>query len=311
MYFIVYDPYTFNHKILYNTIEFYLKDKMTILFTTDIQEIENIEKTYESKNIILLILIDAHFIYSLDENIKIFRLKLYSLFKKIKYKIVYLTEPIDYFIDKKVYSDILKNINPYCIWSYSYHNLKQFTTYPLLERSFIIYPSIFPMSSPLSNYPNIRNKRTDKIVFIGKMNDYRRSIITHDFGDFVYIIDNIYGDELIEIYKTYRFFLNIHRREKTVCLETFRISPILHYGGIVISQDVCREDKKIFENQSIYYENENENLYSLFLRLRSALYINNDNKDNLEVNTEDNSKLNKKNIEQFIEWTNKVIDNIS
>jgi len=206
---------------------------------------------------ILLVLIDPHFLYSHDHSTDAFRMSLYSAMKRIKYKILYLSEPMDYLIDKKIVQDVIRHIQPYSLWMYSHHLRRMFPSI----RSFVIYPSFFPIP-PSLNSP----RRKDKIVFIGKVNPYRQEILD-TFGESVLIVDNKYGDELVPYYTSFLFFLNLHRRKKTQCLETFRVCPILYYGGVVLSQDVCIEDKKAFEHAPIYYEDEHTSLPSLYSSL--------------------------------------------
>lgn len=282
MNFIVYDPFTSNHHIFYDTISFYLKNFFSVSFVSTVSTLSN------NMNDIVMLMIDPHFLYSYDKSTDTYRMSLYSSLKKIKYKIIYLTEPIDYLIDKKVYIDMIRHIQPYCIWTYSYHSHDVFPSY----HSFVLYPSVFSVPKPL-NVP----RRNDKIVFIGKVNPYRQEIL-NTFGDSVLVIDNQYGDELVSYYTTFSFFLNIHRRKKTESLETFRICPILYYGGTVLSQDVCTKDKKEFENASIYYEDSNTTLFSLF-QMKKML----ENHEYTSFSFEENHK----HFHTFLEWTLSVI----
>jgi hypothetical protein len=208
---------------------------------------------------IVMLMIDPHFLYSHDNSTDTFRMSLYSAMKKIKYKILYLTEPIDYMIDKKIVQDVIRHIQPYCLWMYSHHLRGIFPSI----RSFVIVPSIFSIPPSLN-----QTRRRDKIVFIGKVNPYRQEIL-NTFGESVLIVDNQY--ELVSYYTSFLFFLNLHRRKKTQCLETFRVCPILYYGGVVLSQDVCLEDKNAWKDASIYYEEESISLCSLYHSMASSL----------------------------------------
>jgi hypothetical protein len=133
MNFIIYNPKTQLFDFFINSLKIEL-DKRNIK-TTILHDEELNFNTINTKDIILII-INPHFIFdykNICENIN-------KISKLYKYKILYLTEPINFIVEKKVYLELIKLIKPYCLWTYTNENFKQFIdTCYAMSFSFIYY----------------------------------------------------------------------------------------------------------------------------------------------------------------------------
>ena len=240
MEFLIYDPFTENHTFLINNF----KENMTIFnnVTKRIIDIDNNEKDKRT----YIIFINHMF---LIENKK--AQEDYQKLIKKKNKILYITEPIELIIEINFYKKIINELKPRKVFTYCEENLlklnllcKYQKIYPINKK----YLSFIDINGPLYN-----KKDLTKIVFIGKMNDYRNKI-KDIFGDDLIIFEDKYKkDEWIEILTKYQYFINIHRRPNSKCFEMMRIIPLLYNNATIISEHVNKKEEEEFQNKNIYF----------------------------------------------------------
>ena len=245
----LYDPETSNHLFITENIKYELKK-------------HNINNVYITKDIIIneneiniyIIFVNLYFLTS-NEKIKEDFKKLYTQ----KYKILYITEPLNFDIEKKLYKNVIKNIKPNLIYTYSkgnYQNLK--IPYLPLQRFYPISRD-YLFFTDLDIY-HLKSRSTDKAIFLCKLNDYRTNVIQqNNMEDKIEIIDNCWlKEDWIDVIKENLFYLNIHRRKGCKCLELMRIIPILYNGGVIVSSLVNEEEMNEFKAYNIYFCHEEE-----------------------------------------------------
>ena len=247
-------------------MRFIIYNPATQLFTLFIDALQKMNECifydesniYDYKNDILLILINPHFIF--DET--------YKISQTFRFKILYLSEPINYLIEKRVYKDIINIIKPYCLWTYTSSNLNIF---PL--KIFNIYPF------NQTYIDDIYDKNIKNIVFIGNINKHRIEIC-NKFDNLINIKDRWDVKDHMEIYSKYLIYLNIHRRPKCESIELFRIIPILANGGVIISERCNIIDQNRFKDYNIIftdtvyetYENYIKNIDYTNILLKTELF---------------------------------------
>jgi hypothetical protein len=239
MNFIICDPFTENHTFFVNSLNLYL---------LELGHQSIIIKELKQNNILLnneIFILFLNPYYLKDKNIKN---KINEVSKFYKYKILYITEPIYYEIENKVYIELIHIFNPYCLWTYTYNNLNKLR---IVQNIFKIEP-VYNDSYYFINLES--NKRiTDKIVFIGNINDSRK-IILDQFENKLVHIDNIWTkNEWISLLNKYLFYINIHRRNECLCFETLRCFPILANGGIVFSERSNMLDEEEYKEYNIIF----------------------------------------------------------
>jgi len=188
--------------------------------------------------------------------------ELQNINKTYKYKILYITEPINYEIEKKVYLDLIYILKPYCLWTYTYNNFNKLKTY--LNMFYV--PPIYNESYNLIDITleSLKERINDKIVFIGNINENRIEIL-QPFQDKLVAINNVWDQSgWKSITKKYLFYINIHRRNGCKSLETLRCIPILANGGVILSEDCNELDKEKYKDYNIYFYKK-EDLLSIFL----------------------------------------------
>jgi hypothetical protein len=185
---------------------------------------------------------------------------LQNINKTYKYKILYITEPINYIIEQKVYLDLINIVKPYCLWTYN--NCNKLKTYLNIFHIPPIYNESYNLTNP--TLISLKKKINDKIVFIGNINENRIKIL-QQFQDRLLIIDNMWDKtNWINTLNKYLFYINIHRRNGCKSLETLRCVPILANGGVIFSEDCNELDKDKYKDYNIYFYKKEE-LLSIFL----------------------------------------------
>ena len=101
MVYLVYDPFTENHKFLINNLKYNLE-----IFNQKLLEVEEINENEDKENT-YIILINHMF---LIENNK--AKKDYNNLLKKKKKILYITEPLELLIEIKFYTKIINELKP-------------------------------------------------------------------------------------------------------------------------------------------------------------------------------------------------------
>jgi hypothetical protein len=252
--FIIYNPKTklydfFIHSLI---IEFSKRNINTINF----KDAHNINYDVD----IILIIINPHFIFdykNIYEEIN----KIAELFK---YKILYLTEPINFLVEKKVYNELIKFIKPYCLWTYTFENFNKINTY-------LHYFKIFPNYNIAYNFGEINNnKNINNIIFIGNINENRIDIC-NKFGELLINKTDLWTyEQWKELLNNNLFYLNIHRRNNCKSFESFRIIPLLANGCVIFSEKCNHIEEKIYEDYNIIFCKK-EDLYDTFIKYKENL----------------------------------------
>lgn len=196
-----------------------------------------------------------------------------QLFQKINTiqckTILYVSEPLTLLYDQHAYRNILKTYRFWQLWTYTKYN---FHILKYMSNPYISIHYIPP--NPFSTYfrwiPHSQpshKKNTDQIVWIGNMTP-SRSHILQSFGNQLIHFTNLWNlEDWIKICSQYQYFINIHRIPKCKCFETFRITPILANGGIVISEEINEEEMKEWNSFPIFFE-KREKLYELWKKIQ-------------------------------------------
>ena len=258
--------------------------------------IESYNQNSNSNNIILII-INPHFIYDYSDIDN----ELNNISKKFRYKILYLTEPINFLIEKKIYLEVINKVNPFCLWTYTYENFNKLNTKTKIFKIFPHYNDAYYFS----NLENLKIKNNKNIVFIGNITQNRIDI-TNQFNNYLINFNNSWtNDDWSEIVNNYLFYLNIHRRIGCKSFESFRIIPILSNGGIIFSERCNEKEELIYTKYNIIFV-ERDKLYDTFLN-----YINNINYDIiLEKTLKFRSDCLNNDFDQlnfFLDFTNNII----
>ena len=239
MVYYLYDPFTENHTFLVNNLILNLD-----LYNYKYEEIRHIDNKDDDDIYIIII---NHMFFIKDNNAKIDYENLISKKKKI----LYITEPLELIIEIKYYNNIINKLKPIKIFTYCEENLKKIN--PICS-----YDTFFPINKKYlkfveSNISLINKKDLSKIVFIGKMNEYRSKIKDIFKNDLIIIEDKYKKEEWIEIIKKYQYFINIHRRPNSLCFESMRIIPLLYNNCTVISEYVNEKEINFFQKGNIYF----------------------------------------------------------
>lgn len=249
MRFIIYNPDTnlFTFFILSLIIEL----KNTLLFDEIIHINKHIFDMKNNENDIVLIIMNHYYIYDYKE----IENSILYISKNVKYKILYISEPINCIYEKKIYNDIINKIKPYSIWTYTINNFNKIR-YPMYK--------VFPCYNEILNITditNICNKKINNIIFIGNINETRKEV-TNIFGNELINYNNKWElEEWKEIVSDHLFYLNIHRRKECKSLEIFRITPILSNGGYIISEKVNELEEEFYKDYNIIFV-ERDQLYN-------------------------------------------------
>lgn len=239
MIYFIYDPFTENHKFLVNNLKCNLN-----LFNYKVEEIHEINDQNDDNYYIIII---NHMFFIKNDKAKID----YNNLKKKKKKILYITEPIELIIEIKYYNKMINELKPMKIFTYCEENLKKIKPlckyinfYPINKK----YMCFIDYSESLMKY-----KDYSKIIFIGKMNNYRNKI-KDIFQDDLIIIENQYKkEEWIKLISKYQYFINVHRRPNSMCFESMRILPLLYNNCSIISEHVNKKEEEYFKKSNIHF----------------------------------------------------------
>jgi hypothetical protein len=225
----------------------------------DINDINNIN----DKDVILII-INPHFIYDYKDIYK----EINNISKLFKFKILYLTEPINFIVEKKIYIDLINLIKPYCLWTYTNENFNKINTYLNIYKIFPNYNNAYNLTN--LNIDNLKKKNINNIIFIGNINN-NRTEICNEFNKLLLNKTNMWEfEEWSELLSNNLFYLNIHRRNNCKCFESFRIIPLLANGTVIFSEKCNNNEEKIYENYNIIFC-EKDNLYETFLKYKENI----------------------------------------
>ena len=240
MKYIIYDPFTENHIFLVNNLISNLE-----LFNYQVEKVSDIEEK-DNFNDIFIIIINHMF---LIENTKA-KNDYKNLLNK-KNKLLYITEPIELIIEIKFYNKLINELKPNKIFTYCEENLKKIKPlcpyinfYPINKKYFTFMKKIGPIG---------KDKDFTKIVFIGKMNDYRNKLKDIFGNDLIIIEDKYKKEDWIKIINKYQYFINVHRRPNSKCFETMRILPLLYNECTIISEHVNEKEELYFGRSNIYF----------------------------------------------------------
>lgn len=263
----IYNPKTQNHLFLIEMIKQQLQS-----YSIPVQEIHKIQETLpfiQDKNNqehIYLIFLNFYFLFD-NPTIQ----KEFQFLCKQKYKILYITEPIQFLIDKQLYQTQIRKLRPNLIFTYSRENCKLFPNQFLMSR-------FYPIDHHYLNFNNtssaqeLQQKDTSSLLFVGKKNDYRKHILSTTSFENVQIIEDAWTkDSWTILLKKHLFFVNLHRIKENKCLELMRIVPILYNGGIVISSAVNQEETKEFKDYNIYFCDQDDEIYDIYLQIKQNL----------------------------------------
>ena len=251
----IYDPETENHlfitEILIDELKKYSHNNVKII--KNMNEENNFLDIKDStcKNIYFIFL-NLYFLHSTNNQIK-------EDFKKLcneKYKVLYITEPIQLEIEKKLYKNAISKLKPNKILTYSKGNYNKLNIYNKLIKFYPINANYLNFTDISLN--NLKKRNTKEFIFFCKLNDYRKQVI-ETYQSNIKIIEDCWTKESwSNILYNYLFYINIHRRKDCSCLETMRIYPILYNGGVIISSIVNEKEMKELENYNIYFCKDDE-----------------------------------------------------
>jgi hypothetical protein len=291
MRFIIYNPRTYLFDFFLNALSISLKDIQIDIVIYNNNNFFN-DNIIDYKNDIIMIIINPHFIFDYSE----IRNNIMSIKNRFKYKILYITEPINFTIERKIYEDIIKMINPFALWTYTKHNLNKLNIKTQIFR-------IFPLYNLSYNFVNIeksllKDRNNNNIIFFGNITDNRKNICNMFGNNLINKIESWTVDEWADILNNNLFYLNIHRRIKCKSIELFRIVPILANGGVIFSESVNNEEEEEFKDYNIIFT-ERENLFDAY-----TIYKNNINYEEIYEKTlaYRNNMLNKNGLEHFMKY---------
>lgn len=293
MKFIIYNPETKLFDFFINSLKKEFNTRNIDILLINNKKINEYYEYINFENDIILIMINPHFV-STD---KIISNEIINISIIFKYKILYLSEPINYIVEKKVYSELINKLKPYSLWTYTNDNLNKLDFNPFLKKLISNTYKIFPNYNDFYNFSDLKNiekKNINNIIFFGNINDNRIETC-NTFKDKLINMKDVWTKEVwSEILNNNLFYLNIHRRNNCKSFEAFRIIPILANGGFVFSERCNEIDENIYKDYNIIFV-EKEDLYNIFIE-----YIKNISFEEIKIKTllfrrnmEDNIELDK------------------
>ena len=244
---IIYNPATHLFDFFIDSLKYELNSRNIDLINY------NNKSDFDTDNPILII-VNPHFIFDYKD----IHDKIINISKIFKYKILYLTEPINFIIEKKVYNDLIKLIKPYSLWTYTKENFNKLNT---RVKYFKVFPNYNESYSFLNlDYDNLKSRSLQNIIFIGNIND-SRSWIKTAFSNLINITNSWSKEEWINITSNHLFYLNIHRRINCKSVESFRIIPLLANGSVIFSEYCNESEMEEYKNYNIIFCSK-EDLYT-------------------------------------------------
>jgi hypothetical protein len=206
---------------------------------------------------IIMIIIDPHFIFDykhIEEEVA-------KISKNYKYKILYITEPINFLIEKTIYTNLIKKINPYCLWTYTFENLNKLK---IPQKIFKIFPPNNFFKFIEVKLDNLKERNINNIIFFGNITENRIKICS-EFNHYLINKTSAWSiEEWKNILLNNLFYLNIHRRNNCKSFETFRIVPILANGGVIFSERCNEIEEELYKKYNIFFIDKT-NIYNFFL----------------------------------------------
>lgn len=197
--------------------------------------------------------------------------KLFHQVQHVKCKtILYVSEPLTLRYDQHAYQKILNTFKIWQLWTYNLSNVKKLH---LLFKKRLYQPILYIPPYPHSLYwipfdkIDIQKKENNKMVWIGNKTESRREVLDLWGNDLVHLTNIWKKEDWIQVLATYLYFINVHRIPKCPCLETFRIIPILMNGGIVISEEVDKDEMEKWRDMNIYF-GKREELYDIWKKIQ-------------------------------------------
>jgi len=254
MRFLIYNPKTHLFDFFINALSYELTQQNI--------EVSNYIPNYKynfDKDIVLII-INPHFIFDYED----IKNEIKNISILFKLKIFYITEPINFLVEKKVYIDLIKLIKPYRLWTYTSENFNKLNTYVSMHK-------VFPKYNETYNFVDIYSKKLDtsSIVFFGNITQNRIDIC----NQFNYLINKTESwskEDWTEILSKHLFYLNIHRRVNCKSFEAFRIIPILANGGVIFSERCNDVEEQEYKDYNIIFV-ERKDLYNTFKKYKENI----------------------------------------
>ena len=295
--FIIYNPATKLFDFFINSLDIEInKHNINTIIINDI-EIQHLNYNFNYDKDIILIVINPHFIFDYKE----INNEINEISKKFKFKILYLSEPINFIVESKIYQDLIKIIKPYCLWTYTKYNFQKINTYLKIFKIFPTYNEYYHFT----DINNIKERNTDKIIFFGNINENRLNICNQLEDVLINKKESWTKKEWIDILNENLFYLNIHRRNNCKSCELFRITPILANGGIIFSERCNEEEEKEYSQYNIIFCEKNK-LYEIFLEYKNKINVLYDNVYNKTMLYR-NNMIKKNNLNDYLEFHNKLI----
>jgi hypothetical protein len=252
------------------------------------------------KCILLKLSIETYIVYDIDLSNEDLYIILFSQKVKIfpKNYIIYQLEQKDIskWINTKYELSIYHSI---ITFDYSQSNILKFNN--IIKKKIVYFPiPLIPIYN-LNNKFNINLNPTNNILFYGSMNNIRKKKL-YILQKKLYpkynikIVNNMYGENLINEILNSKIILNIHFYENAI-LETCRLNEILSCNRCVISEkpsniDIINYD--LYKNIVIFSENINDMYNKIIYILNNNLYKINLNYDLI------NNTINCKNILDYL-----------
>lgn len=257
MKFIIYNPKTHLFDFFCNALihEFSEKSIETLLLNNSVIDYDKLNIDLQKD--IILILVNPHFINDYKE----IRNELNNIKKKFKYKIFYLTEPINFIIEKKVNLELIEFIKPYCLWTYTYENFNKLNTFIKLYKIFPTYNESYNFCN--LDLENIKKRNNKNIIFFGNINENRINICNQFNNSIINKTNSWSQNDWTLILNNYLFYLNIHRRSSCKSFESFRIIPILANGGVIFSERCNLKEEEEYKDYNIIFV-EKKDLKNIF-----------------------------------------------